>query len=222
MILLKKYTILFLFLKLSNCLNIDDFGTRPNEDSYDAAIINGKAIYNAINAANRGSDRTVIIDGNGGKIYTMIPAGTNQNIINVTIQIDGRVNGWDGDESKWPIVPNGTGIAMFSIENTQNLVIRGNGIVDGFGYNWWWNVWLTGYDVRPNIFDISNGINTLMEGISVYNAPQYNINLANQLNCTVQNMIIHVNITDEDKILDWLPTFPLNTDGIRLIGYIDF
>ena len=57
-----------------------------------------------------------------------------------------------------------------------------------------------------------------MEGISVFNAPQYNINLANQLNCTVQNLIIHVKVSDEDPILDWLPTFPLNTDGIDISG----
>jgi pectate lyase len=57
-----------------------------------------------------------------------------------------------------------------------------------------------------------------MEGISIYNAAQYNINLDNQLNCTVQNIIIHVNITDEDTFLEWLPTFPLNTDGIDISG----
>ena len=57
-----------------------------------------------------------------------------------------------------------------------------------------------------------------MEGISVFNAPQYNINLMNQLNCTVQNLIIRVNITDEEEILHWLPTFPLNTDGIDISG----
>jgi hypothetical protein len=217
MVLLKYFFILLLLIKFTLNLNIDDFGTRPNEDSYDAAIINGKAIFNAINTANSGSDRAVVIDGNGGKTYTMIPAGTNHNLVNITIQIDGRVNGFDGNQSKWPIVPGGTGIAMFSLENTTNLVIKGNGIVDGNGYNWWWTVWLTGYDVRPNIFDIANGVNTSMEGISVFNAPQYNINLANQLNCTVQNLLIHVKVSDEDPILDWLPTFPLNTDGINLL-----
>ena len=91
-----KFFFLFLFIKSTINLNIDDFGTRPNDNSYDAALINGKAIFSAINAANTGSDRTVVIDGEEGKIYTMIPAGTNQNLMNVTIQIDGRVNAFDG------------------------------------------------------------------------------------------------------------------------------
>ena len=35
---------------------------------------------------------------------------------------------------------------------------------------------------------------------------------------TVQNIIIHVNITDEDTLFEILPTFPLNTDGIDISG----
>lgn len=214
-----KYSIyLLIFSSFVASLNIDDFGTRPNDKSFDAAVINGKAIFNAINAANNGNDKTILIDGNGGKIYTMVPAGYFDNLINITIRIDGRVNAWEGDVSKWPQNSHGDSISMFSISNTQNLVITGNGIVDGFGYNWWWEVILTGHDNRPNIFEISTGFNTLMEGISIYNAAQYNINLENQLNCTVQNLIIHVNITDEDTFLEWLPTFPLNTDGIDISG----
>jgi hypothetical protein len=124
-------------LKCVTSLNIDDFGTRPNDQSFDAAVINGKAIFQAINAANNGSDRTVTIDGAGGKIYTMVPAGSYNNLINVTIQIDGRVNAWEGDVTKWPQSSGGS-ISMFSISNTQNLRICGNGIVDGFGYLWWY------------------------------------------------------------------------------------
>ena len=60
-------------------------------------------------------------------------------MINVTIQIDGRVNAWEGDIKKWPQTASGNSITMFQFLNTINLTIRGNGIVDGFGYNWWYN-----------------------------------------------------------------------------------
>ena len=145
---LKTYFLWLLLIELSENLNIDDFGTKPNDTSFDAAVINGKAILSAINAANNGWDRTVVIDGHGGKIYTMVPAGSNANLINVTIQIDGRVNAWEGDESTWPQTSQGRSISMFSISNTQNLTIKGNGIIDGFGYDWWWNVFINGHDNR--------------------------------------------------------------------------
>ena len=135
---LKFSTFFLIFLKYVLTINIDDFGTLPNDNSFEAALINGKAIFQAINAANNGSDRTVVIDGNGGKIYTMVPAGSYNNLINVTIQIDGRVNAWEGDIKKWPQTASGNSITMFQFLNTINLTIRGNGIVDGFGYNWWY------------------------------------------------------------------------------------
>ena len=201
------------------CLNIDDFGAKPNDNSFDAAVINGKAIFNAINAANNGSDRTVVIDGKGGKVYTMVPAGYIVDLVNVTIQFDGRINAWDGDKSKWPQSENGNSIPMFSITNTQNMIIRGNGVVDGFGYSWWWDVILGGHDNRPRMFAISSGINTLIDGISLFNSPQFHMSFYNQINSTVQNVRVHVNITDDEvSFLKWLPTFPLNTDGIDISG----
>ena len=57
-----------------------------------------------------------------------------------------------------------------------------------------------------------------MDSITLFNAPQYHIVLDAQINCTVQNLVIKVNITHEDPILEWLPTFPLNTDGIDING----
>ena len=81
--LTRSILFLLILIYLSKSLNIDEFGTRPNDNSFDAAVINGKAILNAINAANNGSDRTVVIDGLGGKIYTMVPAGYINNLVNV-------------------------------------------------------------------------------------------------------------------------------------------
>jgi hypothetical protein len=46
-----------------------------------------------------------------------------------------------------------------------------------------WYVILTGDDNRPNIFVLTTGINTLMDGLTIYNSAKYNINLENQLNC---------------------------------------
>jgi polygalacturonase len=205
----------FLF-NSSSCLNIDDFGAKSNDSSYNTSITNGKAFLSAILAANNGPDRTVLIE--GGKIYTMLPAGLMVNLTNITIQIDARVNAWSGEETLWPKKSNNDSISLFSMSNTKGLVIKGNGIIDGFGYAWWWAVILTGYDNRPNIFDISYGEGTFIDGITVLNAAQYHFSLSDQLNCTVQNVKIHVDITDDEEFIKWLPTFPLNTDGIDISG----
>jgi hypothetical protein len=108
---------------------------------------------------------------------------------------------------------------MISFTNTQNVVIKGNGKIEGFGYSWWMNVIIFGHDNRPSLIDMFEGVNTVIDGISVYNSPQFHFVLYNQMNCFVQNVKIHVDITDdEDSFLKWLPTFPLNTDGIDISG----
>jgi polygalacturonase len=99
------------------------------------------------------------------------------------------------------------------------LTIKGNGSVDGFGYSWWWFVITGGHDFRPRMFALSSGVNTLIDGINLYNSPQFHLQFYDQVNSTVQNVRVHVNITDnEDEFLKWLPTFPLNTDGIDVSG----
>jgi hypothetical protein len=94
-----KFVLLFLFISknLSNCLNIDDFGAKSNDSSYETAVINGNAIYKAINAANNGKDRVVLIQ--SSETYTMVPQDIINGVKNVTIHLDGQINAWNGDES---------------------------------------------------------------------------------------------------------------------------
>jgi polygalacturonase len=204
-----------LFLSL-NALNIDDFGAIWNDTSYEASIANGQAFNSALKAANSGSDRAVTIE--AGKVYTMLPAGGVDGLVNVTIQLDGEIYAWGGPESDWPVDQSGGVLALISLTNTQGLVVTGTGLIDGQGYRWWWTVILTTVDNRPDVFDLTTAKDTLIEGITVKNAPQYHLCLDDVLNLTVQNVIIHVDVTDDESFLDWLPTFPLNTDGIDVRG----
>ncbi len=144
----------------------------------------------------------------------MLPAGQVSNLVNVTIQIDGTINAWNGDLSKWP----GGGDTLISLSDTYGLVIKGNGKIDGFGYSWWVFVILNGTDNRPNLIDIGTAKDTLIEGIQLFNSPRYHLNLANTLNMTVQNVLIHVDVDSNKSIIDLIPTFPLNTDGIDISG----
>ena len=156
-------------------------------------------------------DRSVLIQSN--KVYTMLPAGFVYNIINVTILFEGQLNAFDGDINKWPKDQNGHSYSFILIKYTQGLVIKGNGSINGHGFAWWLNVVLTGEDNRPNLLDISSGKDTLIQGISVYNSPQYHLFLMDQLDLIVENVLIRVDIFD-----DKLAMFPLNTDGIDISG----
>lgn len=104
-----------------------------------------------------------------------------------------------------------------SFKNTVGLTIRGSGIVEGNGFNWWWIVFITGVDNRPNLLEIVTCKDTLIEGVRFQNAPQYHLSLLDALNMTVQNLEILVNVT-EFQYPESLPMFPLNTDGIDISG----
>ena len=202
----------FILVGLSTSFKLSQFGAINNNSSYEAAIINGKALNLGLIAANKSqTDHLLQIEPNS--VYTLIPSDVLTNLINVTIQIDGRINAWDGDEKKWP-----DGRSLISLQNTFGLTIKGNGVIDGFGYKWWVNVIKTGYDRRPNLIDILTLKDTLIEGITVRNSPQYHLNFEDALNLTIRNVIIHVDINSNDSIIDILPTFPLNTDGIDISG----
>ena len=201
----------------TNSLNIDDFGAISDDSTYEAAIMNGKAFMNCLIAANTGNDRTVVIA--AGKNYTVLPAARIENLVNVTILFDGIFFAWNGNHSFWPDGIENGAMPLISLYNTQGLVIKGNGIIEGNGYIWWWYVIISGNDNRPNLLEIVTSQNTLIDGITLRNAPQYHMNLLDQLNVTVQNVVIQVNITDPNvPILDQIPTFPLNTDGIDIRG----
>ena len=94
------------------------------------------------------------------------------------------------------------------------MTIRGNGLVEGNGLSWWWLVWITGVDNRPNLLDMEICKDTLIEGLTFQNAPEYHLNLRGALNMTVRHLQILVN----DSAVASLPTFPLNTDGIDISG----
>jgi polygalacturonase len=206
------------FVTLCQSLNIDDFGARPFDTSYNASIANGLALNRALYAANAGPSRVVIID--SGKVYSMLPNSTVEHLVNVTLIINGRIDAWDQDENRWPNRDKGQdALPLISFYNVTGLTILGNGLINGNGYLWWWNVIITGYDNRPDsLININAGKNIRIDGVSFINAPNYHLNLRDMLNVTVTNVLIRVDLTLNDSIFDLLPTFPLNTDGIDIAG----
>jgi polygalacturonase len=203
-------------------LDIEDFGARSNDSTLKTALLNGAALNAALLAANLNSasdftnDKTVIIQ--KGKVYYMLPAGPVTDLTDVTLELNGEIWAWGDNQSNWPKDSNGNVLPLISLTNTSGLVIKGTGLIEGRGYAWWWKTILTGKDNRPVLLDISTAKNTFIDGITLRNSPKYHMDLSDMLNATVQNIKIHDDITDDKKFLTWLPTFPLNTDGIDISG----
>jgi len=130
------FQLLFVIQVTYQVFNIDDFGAISNYLSYDAAIANGKAFYSALIAANSSSTgRIVLLE--GGKVYGMLPASGDVNrLVNLTIQLDAKINAWDDDHTKYPRDKDGNVFNFISLSNSENLTIQGNGVIQGNGYSW--------------------------------------------------------------------------------------
>lgn len=203
------------FFSFCQTCDIEEYGAISDDSSYIASIQNGIALMNCFQSANSSSERTVSIKKD--KNYSLIPAGVIYNLVNVTFQLDGVLTLWNDDHGKWPNDTNNRALALLSITNTQGLAIKGNGKIQGNGYSWWLSVIVNGHDNRPNLIDIEASKDTLFEGITLMNAPQYHINFMDTLNLRIQHIKILVNLTDLNYN-ESAPIFPLNTDGIDVRG----
>jgi polygalacturonase len=214
---MRSTPLLFLgLLLLGSSLDIEDFGAVPDDSSYRTSLRNGAALTSALIAANLGPDKTVTIS--AGKVYTMLPSTPVSDLVGVTIVFDGTIYAWRGYEDDWPEDANGGALSLVTLLNVEGLTITGSGVMDGQGYRWWWKTILTGKDNRPVLIDIEHAKDTLIQGITLKNGPKYHFSLMDMLNCTVRDVNIIVDVTDQRDFLSWVPTFPLNTDGIDISG----
>jgi hypothetical protein len=136
--MLKAFLVFILFLipYTYQVFNIDDYGAVANDASFEVAIKNGQAFNLALIAANSSSfssksDRVVLIQGNSDRVYYMLPAGDVSRLINLTIQLDGKLILWDNDHTRYPVDKNGNTLNFISLSNSENLTIQGNGIIEG-------------------------------------------------------------------------------------------
>lgn len=76
------------------------------------------------------------------------------NLSSVTLQIDGILEASVHNES-WPQEEDGSSlIDLLSFEDCFNLTIKGEGMVDGLGYDWWIREWnRENKNGRPNLLN---------------------------------------------------------------------
>ena len=105
-------------------LSIDAFGAIAGDTSFAAAQTNGAAFFNAVQAANTGADRIVLIPPQ--RIYTFLPHGPLSGITAVTVRIAGTLSLFAANHSQWPRVAGQPDKLLNAIEFDQcnNLTIE--------------------------------------------------------------------------------------------------
>ena len=194
-------------------INIEDFGAIANTKSVFVAENNSNAIVKAFNYGLSVDDKTICVP---DKLF-YISSTYIENMDGMTFIVNGVLRAHDRIKY-WPFDENNKRQNILNFYNMNNLKITGDGIIDGQGYRWWWMAILgaTGktQDIRPQLINIEEAQNFELSGITMMNSPRYHLRLYDVINVHVHHFKIEVDLVNQKKILNKLPTFPLNTDGI--------
>jgi polygalacturonase len=210
-------------------ISIDSYGAVANDSSVDAAVRNSHAIAEALHKA--GSGDAVLVP-RFSHYYTFASAVSDiadglQFWIEGELIASSNITAWPYDGNQYQHI--------LQIENCNDFVLTGKsvGSIRGQGYQWWVNTVFNFIDkTRPNMVEMHNCTNVLVESLRVYNSPRFHFHLVNMTNLIVRDVYIWVDVTAQRDLSKqaqvkgasfgsppWnLPMFPLNTDGIDPSG----
>ena len=209
-----------------NVVSIDSYGAVANDSSVDAAVRNSHAIADALLKAAPGD---AVLVPRYSKYYTF--ASIVSDVADgIQLWIEGELIA-SSNITAWPYEGNNY-LNILQIQNCKEFVLTGRslGAIRGQGYKWWVNtVFNFIHRNRPNMVQMINCTDVIVEDLRVYNSPQFHFDLSNMTNLIVRNIYIWVDVTAQRDLLDkakvkrgvgeWnLPMFPLNTDGIDPSG----
>ena len=132
---------------------------------------------------------------------------------NTTIYLEaGAVLLASADKEKYPIITEtmipgfvrGTRQGILFALDAENITVKGEGTIDGRGYNWW-KYWNRGEDdeKRPRTIQFINVKRVTIEGIRIVNSPCWTVHPIHCENVTIHNISI------------FNPYESPNTDGIN-------
>lgn len=225
-----------------DCHSIERYGAVAGDASIDAARKNGKALFDALQAASNrkrcpgtgaavslGTVEAEVFDTvlvPAGKVFTMVPHAVLDGLHGVTLALQGTISAYPGNTADWPLDEEGSVLDLLAIRHSDHMTLTGNGTLEGNGYRWWWHVVLTGKDNRPHLLRMESCLHTRFEGWTMRNSPQYHVFWEDMLYGLIEGVQIQVDVTAQASLLRsfgllgerGLPMFPLNTDGIDIAG----
>lgn len=201
------------FASVVDSFSIADFGAIPNVKTWDIAVHNSNAFFNALSQANKSRiDRTVLFP--EGTLYYLANS-THDNFQSVHVQVDGTII-FSDDIHKFPLDEGGGGRHPFwQFTNSEFIHLSGTGLLDGQGLNWW-RLCYTGNDRRPLLIEFVQSREIVVEGLYLLNSPRYSINFNDCENIVVHDVTIFIDsaITRLHNVSSVM--YPLNTDGIDI------
>ena len=112
-------------------------------------------------------------------------------------QIDGTLEASVHYE-EWPIEPTSHKhelLDLLTIINAQNLTIRGSGVVDGLGYDWWDREWnLLNKHGRPKLLEVRQSNDMKVYGLEFRNSPSWFINMGGVNNVHIKDIELDTNM----------------------------
>ena len=189
---------------------LGDMGIINDQYDYDSSKHNGCVFYDALDTAN-GGDSIYLRENE--TIYYVPCYEYIENLYMLDIVINGELILYN-ETGSWEINNDGRYFNAIDIRNSKNMVIRGTGKVNGYGYIWWKE--FKKNDIvrfRPTLINLENTINITIHGIYLENSPRFNIYIDNGLDIEIYNITIWINFLENKKLV-----FPYNTDGIDFSG----
>lgn len=173
-------------------------------------IANAKALETCIERANREGPKVVLIP--HGYAFSSMPT-MHSNLADITLQIDGV---WEASPfyEQWPVLNDSLKTAdgmlggannmldFLTFVNSTNLTIRGQGIVDGLGYEWWVRDWYhMNKNGRPVLLQMIRVQTAEITGVKWLNSPRFFMHLSD-----IDSFYIH--------------DFEIRTDILKQTGWV--
>ena len=203
------WKMLFFFVGCVNAADIylRDYGAYVSgESGTDEAVHNGVILFSAFQNAERG-DRIILSDTD---IMYYVPYSYVSDLQDISFVLDGEMILHDNISAWGFYEETDSYFNAIDIRNSRNITITGSGRMDGQGTNWWLG-FLRGTVSRrrPTMIDFTNGIDILIENITMTDSPRFHVYCGNVLRLEVRYLTIWV---------DMHYVFPYNTDGIDFNG----
>jgi len=145
--------------------------------------------------------------------FTVIPAGPLSNLHNVTLLVEGNllINVSDANSFlTWPVDDTGVAIDMLAFWNCSDIFVttssgtlnrNGWGVLDGWGYDWWWFVLLGGEDNRPNLISTEGVARMTVTHLRMTNSPQFHAYMHDVLDLEMYGIDIYVDVEAQQAML---------------------
>lgn len=209
---------LLLATVLGKVVTLDDMGLVSG--TYDVSALSNREAFEAGIAKLEDGDTVVVPK---DSTYMLIGPVLFEGINQFTFKVEGTIKAvfdtvnWLGDGHEYR--------PLFQILNCTDIVVTGDGIIDGQGTPWWDGfIWgrITHLHL-PKLFQIKFVSNLLVENIHLLNSPRWTLDLLDVAHAEVRYVTVDVTRFKNRPTIGgaefpFLEPMDLNTDGIDIKG----